>query len=149
MNIDTFIAKYEGSGLPYAEEVIASLRSGSARITHAPEGTTSSARVLSIYEHRAKHLAGFTTDFARQLHRDVERLCLSLRTMQKKHCDGWSIESDPYFMYSFLEWSGGDFIGAFKSVDDRKLSKEDEIKYWGKEAEAEQVRPANPASRDG
>ena len=131
---ETFIAKYGGRDLPYVAEIIAALRDGSARATHAPEDIPSGSapELLSTFEVRAKHLSRFPTPHAKQLRGDVEALCANLREKKSDRCVGWGFERDPHFVYWLWEWaSDGSFVGVTKTVDDRKISDAERVALWG------------------
>jgi hypothetical protein len=136
---DKFIAKYGASDLPYATEIVAALRDGSARVSHVPDDTSpgSATELLHTYEIRLKHLAGFATPHAMQLHRDVEAFCSRLQQKKSERCVAWGIEREPHFIYWLWEWSSdGSFVGATKMVDDRKISDAERITLWGERKDA-------------
>jgi hypothetical protein len=131
---DKFITKYGSSDLPYVTEITAALRDGSARVSHVPDEVPSgsAAELLHTYELRSKHLARFSTPHAVQLHGDVEAFCARLRQKPSERCVGWGIEREPHFIYWLWEWSSdGSFVGATKTIDDRKISDAERITLWG------------------
>jgi hypothetical protein len=136
---DIFIARYGTTSLPYAAEIVAGLRDGSARVTHAPSDLSpaSASELLHTYERRAKHVSKFPTSHAAQLWRDAEAFCASLKERKSDRCLGWGIERDPHFIYWIWEWaSDSGFIGAIKAVDDRKISEAERRTLWGEKKSA-------------
>src|SRR4051812_13890508 len=95
---EEFIARYQVIALPYADEIVAGLRDGSAQITHVPEQfpPTNAGELLQIYELRAKRVSRYTTEFASRLSGDIEALCRGLREKKDNACRAWGIERQPY-----------------------------------------------------
>ena len=136
---ETFIAKYSTRDVPYAAEIIAALRDGSARVSHSPDALqpASAAELLHTYEVRARHLSRFSTPHAERLRREVESFCASLREKKSERCIAWGIEREPHFLYWLWEWaSDGSFISATKVVDDRKISEKERATLWGEKKNA-------------
>jgi hypothetical protein len=135
MTTDSLIKALRAAGSPYAEAIAEGLAAGSMRIEPSGfqrTGHGSVKELRRIYGVRKNHLAQFTSEHGRALHRDVTALCENLAATTAEQCDGFFIRTgrpgENYLV--FVEPSSGQVFGCCHVFSQLEMTAEEREKLW-------------------
>jgi hypothetical protein len=125
-----FLARHLPDEHPYLAVVHDSMRSGGCVVE--PVGrAVSCAQLLTIYRHRAAHLARFEARHPRQLRDDVLQFCERLTASPGASAHWWVFKMPDPVHYNFLEHSRTyQLLGALRTVSKLEVSAEEWDRLW-------------------
>jgi len=121
--------------LPHSRQLFDGIQLGICTLTSAPaiQDTNITCRnLLSIWQHRAKHLERFTSKHAKNIWRDAIHLCEALARDPDKECLIWGFSETPYYNYSvFTSATNNEVFSCILAVDKRIADPNTGASLWG------------------
>ena len=102
-----------------------------ACVVESPAAAVSCDELLTIYRHRAVHLARFNARHARELREDVLRFCERLAASPGATAHWWVFRMADAVHYNFVERSGThELLGALRTVSKLEVPAEAWDRLW-------------------
>jgi len=125
-----FLARHPPAEHPYLA-IVHEASTSSACVAETPTTAVSCDQLLTIYRHRAVHLARFNARHARELRGDVLRFCKHLTASPRATAHWWVFRMPDGVHYNFVEHSGThELLGALRTVSKLEVPADGWDRLW-------------------
>jgi hypothetical protein len=127
-----FLENYKNQMFPHSTELIKDIQSNVSKVISCSQNFINNKNLITTFETRHKIVSENKTEHAQSILNDINVFIKNLSKDIGGTSQLWIFFKEPFYNYSvFVNTTTNTVIGCIKSVDKRKLTKEEVIAFWG------------------